>query len=55
MVCTETGEILDVPAPLIDGKPLGLFLKEQIERATGWQVDEPQFSLGGLAPATRDA
>ena len=55
VVCKETGEILDVPAPLIDGKPLGLFLKEQIERATGWQVDEPQFSLSGLSPATRDA
>ena len=30
------------------------FLKEQIERATGWQVDEPQFSLSGTSPAVRE-
>ncbi len=55
VVCKETGEVLDVPAPLIDGKPLGLFLKEEIERATGWVVDEPQLSLSGTSPAaTRD-
>ncbi len=53
VVCKETGEILDVPAPLVDGKPLGLYLKEQIERATGWEVDEPQFSLSGTSPAAR--
>lgn len=53
VVCKETGEILDVPAPMVDGKPLGRFLKEQIERATGWQVDEPQFSLSGTSPAAR--
>jgi Fur family peroxide stress response transcriptional regulator len=54
VVCKETGEILDVPAPMVDGKPLGLYLKEHIERATGWQVDEPQFSLSGVSPAVRD-
>lgn len=50
VVCKETGEILDVPAPVIDGKPLGRYLKETIEAATGWIVDEPRLSLGGLSP-----
>lgn len=51
VVCKETGEILDVPAPMVDGKPLGQFLKETIEAATGWKVDEPHFSLSGTSPA----
>lgn len=50
VVCRETGEILDVPAPTVDGKPLGRFLKESIEAATGWKVDEPRLSLTGLSP-----
>ena len=50
VVCRETGEILDVPAPTVDGKPLGRFLKETIEAATGWTVDEPRLSLSGLSP-----
>lgn len=53
VVCKETGEILDVPAPLVDGKPLGQFLKETVEAATGWQVDEPHFSLSGVSPKAR--
>jgi len=51
VVCKQTGEVLDVPAPMVDGKPLGLYLKEEIERATGWVVDEPQLSLSGMSPA----
>lgn len=50
VVCRETGRILDVPAPTVDGKPLGRFLKETIEAATGWKVDEPRLSLSGLSP-----
>lgn len=50
VVCKETGEILDVPAPTVDGKPLGRFLKEAVEAATGWRVDEPHFSLSGVSP-----
>lgn len=50
VVCRETGEILDVPAPVIDGKPLGRYLKDAIEAATGWQVDEPHLSLSGVSP-----
>ncbi len=51
VVCRESGEILDVPAPIIDGKPLGRYLKDLIEESTGWIVDEPRLSLGGLCPA----
>lgn len=50
VVCRETGEILDVPAPMIEGKPLGRYLREAIEAATGWQVDEPHLSLSGVSP-----
>lgn len=50
VVCRETGEILDVPAPTVEGKPLGRFLKETIEAATGWRVDEPRLSLTGVSP-----
>lgn len=55
VVCRETGEILDVPAPVVDGKPLGRYLKDEIEAATGWTVDEPRFSLSGVSPKARDA
>ncbi len=54
VVCRETGSILDVPTPMVDGKPLGRYLKEAIEAATGWQVDEPQLSLTGLSPQARE-
>lgn len=50
VVCRETGEVIDVPTPIIDGVPLGLFLKEHVEAHTGWTVDEPRFSLTGVSP-----
>ncbi len=50
VVCRRTGEVLDVPAPEIDGVPLGRFLKEYVESVTGWVVDEPRLSLTGTAP-----
>lgn len=50
VVCRETGEVMDVPAPEIDGVPLGRFLKEYVEAQTGWVVDEPRFSLTGVSP-----
>lgn len=53
VVCHETGEVMDVPAPEIDGVPLSRFLKEYVERVTGWQVDEPRLSLTGLSPMKR--
>lgn len=51
LICRETGEVLDVPAPTVDGVPLGRFLKQTIEAATGWQVEEPQLHLRGRSPA----
>lgn len=53
VVCRKTGEVRDIPAPEINGMSLGRFLKEYVEASTGWQVDEPRFSLTGLAPAAR--
>ena len=50
LICKDTGEVLDVPAPTIGGVPLGRFLKEKIEEATGWEVDEPQVQLRGRSP-----
>lgn len=52
VVCHETGEVMDVPAPEIDGVPLGRYLKEYVEALTGWQVDEPRFSLTGVSRVT---
>lgn len=54
VVCRETGEVLDVPAPEIDGVPLGRYLKEYVEALTGWEVDEPRFSLTGVAPGSSE-
>lgn len=54
VVCPATGEVQDVPAPMIDGVPLGRFLKEYVERHTGWDVDEPRFSLTGRPPSAAD-
>lgn len=53
VVCHETGEVMDVPAPEINGVPLGRFLKEYVESLTGWEVDEPRFSLTGVSPEGR--
>lgn len=50
VICKDTGEVIDVPAPTVDGVPLGRFLKRTIEAATGWVVDEPQIHLRGRSP-----
>ena len=50
VVCQETGQVMDVPAPQVNGVPLGQYLKEYVEGLTGWEVDEPSFSLTGVAP-----
>ncbi len=55
VVCRETGAILDVAAPIVEGKPLGRYLKDSIEAATGWIVDEPRLSLSGVSPEARAA
>lgn len=50
LVCRETGEVLDVPIPVIDGLPLGAYLQRYAERVTGWQVEEPRVTLRGRGP-----
>lgn len=47
LICSDTGEVVDVPAPTVEGRPLGAFLKAYVERVTGWQVDEARLSLRG--------
>lgn len=47
LVCRETGEVVDVPLPTVEGRPLPAFLKDYVERATGWVVDEVRLSLRG--------
>ena len=55
VVCHQTGEVMDVPAPEIDGVPLGRYLKEYVEALTGWEVDEPRFSLTGVSPESQQS
>lgn len=50
LICRRTGEVVDVPTIEIEGVPLGRYLKEKIERETGWRVDEPNFELRGVSP-----
>lgn len=47
LICADTGEIHDVPSIEVDGVPLGTFLREEIRRRTGWEIDEPTISLTG--------
>ena len=47
LICGDTGEVVDVPPPTIEGRPLGVFLKAYVERVTGWQVEEARLSLRG--------
>jgi Fe2+ or Zn2+ uptake regulation protein len=50
LICRESGEVVDVAAPVIDGKPLAAFLKDYVERLTGWEVEEPLVMLRGRSP-----
>jgi Fur family transcriptional regulator, peroxide stress response regulator len=47
LICRETGEVVDVPMPTVDGVALASFLKAYVERLTGWEVDETHLSLRG--------
>jgi len=53
LICRETGEVVDVPMPIVDGVALASFLKDYVERITGWQVEEAHLSLRGR-PRTAD-
>ena len=50
LICTETGAIHDLPAIDVDGVPLTVFLREEIRRRTGWDIEEPTISLRGRRP-----
>ncbi len=47
LICRETGEVVDVPMPMVEGVALPAFLKAYVERVTGWTVDEVHLSLRG--------
>lgn len=47
LICPETGEVVDVPTPMIEGMPLGAYLKAYVERVTGWKVEGAHLSLRG--------
>ncbi|MDF1521736.1 MAG: transcriptional repressor [Trueperaceae bacterium] len=55
LICGDTGEVVDVPAPTIEGRPLGAYLKAYVERVTGWHVDEARLSFRGRPKATTTA
>jgi Fe2+ or Zn2+ uptake regulation protein len=50
IVCRDSGDVLDLPELMVGDVTLGRFLQEEIERATGWQVDVPQLSFSGRSP-----
>jgi Fur family transcriptional regulator, peroxide stress response regulator len=47
LICRETGEVVDVPMPTVEGMALATYLKAYVERLTGWEVDEAHLSLRG--------
>jgi len=53
LICEATGESIDVPVIMVDGKPITQFIKEQAEALTGWQIREPELVLRGV-PQPRD-
>lgn len=55
LVCSDTGDIHDLPAIDIDGVQLGQFLKDEIRRRTGWEVEEPAILLRGRRHDTGDS
>jgi len=52
LICEETGESIDVPVILVDGKPITQFIKEQAEALTGWCIREPELVLRGVPEAS---
>ena len=47
VICSETGEIFDLPQIEVDGVPLNDYLRAEIRRRTGWEIEEPVISLRG--------
>lgn len=54
LICRKTGRVVDVSAIEIEGVPLARFLKERVERETGWEVEEPRLDLRGLSPGSSE-
>ena len=52
LICRETGEVIDVPMPMVGGVALPAFLKAYVEQVTGWTVDEVHLSLRGRPKRT---
>lgn len=50
LICSETGEIHDVPEIEINGEPVSRYLQRRIEEETGWIIDEPSLGLRGYRP-----
>lgn len=47
VVCADTGDVHDLPDIEIGGLPLSQFLREEIRRRTGWEIEEAVLSLRG--------
>ncbi len=47
LICRDTGEVVDVPLPTVEGVPLPAYLRAYVERVTGWQLEEAHLSLRG--------
>lgn len=54
LICEETGESIDVPVIMVEGKPITQFIKEQAEALTGWQIREPELVLRGVPEASSE-
>jgi len=50
VISPDTGEVIDVTPPLVDGQPLSEFLRSYVESQTGWEIEEPRVTLRGRAP-----
>jgi len=47
LICRDTGQVVDVPLPTVEGMPLPAYLRAYVERVTGWQLEEAHLSLRG--------
>lgn len=53
LICSDTGEIIDVPELDVQGVPLGQYVREQLEKRTGWRLEEPEITLRGRRSSGR--
>lgn len=47
VICPDTGEVCDVPVPVVDGAPLGAYIRAYVAERTGWEIEEPVVTLRG--------